>query len=140
MKASHAGGDRSPKPAPTLQKRRSSMRGIPAGALLTGLTVLSFVACQEAPRAPTTEQATQTVAPPLSRSDQLLLAAASIALPPAGVQPGDLPDPNSRGAQVLTTYCAQCHALPAPVEHSATDWPGVTRRMWIRMEELPESL
>jgi hypothetical protein len=26
------------------------------------------------------------------------------------------------------------------MEHSATDWPGVTRRMWIRMDELPESL
>jgi cytochrome c5 len=116
------------------------MRRIPAGALLTGLTAVIVVACEKAPRAPTTEQTAPSVAPTLSRSDQLLLAAASIALPPAGIQPGDLPEPNSRGAQVLATYCAQCHALPAPTAHSATDWPGVTRRMWIRMDELPESL
>ncbi len=74
------------------------MRRIPAGALLMGLTVVIVAACQQAPRAPTTEQATQTVAPPLSHSDQLLLAAASIALPPAGVQPGDLPEPELPGS------------------------------------------
>jgi cytochrome c5 len=116
------------------------MRRIPAGALLTSLTVLSLAACEKAPRAPTATQVTQTAAPPLSHSDQLLLAAASVALPPAGVQPGDLPDPSARGAMLLATYCAQCHALPTPAAHSATDWPGVTRRMWLRMDELPESL
>lgn len=116
------------------------MRRIPAGALVAGLTVLTLAACEKTPPAPPAMQATQSVAPPLSHSDRLLLAAASIALPPAGIQPGDLPDPNARGAQLLATYCAQCHALPAPTAHSATDWPGVTRRMWLRMDELPESL
>jgi mono/diheme cytochrome c family protein len=116
------------------------MRRIPAGALVAGLTVLTLAACQKAPPAPPAMQATQSVAPPLSHSDQLLLAAASIALPPAGIQPGDLPEPNARGAQLLATYCSQCHALPTPTAHSATDWPGVTRRMWLRMDELPESL
>jgi cytochrome c5 len=116
------------------------MRRIPARALLAGFTVFTAAACQQAPRAPATDQATQAVAPPLSHSDQLLLAAASIALPPSGIQPGDLPDPNSRGAQTLATYCAQCHALPVPEAHSGTDWPGVTRRMWLRMDELPDSL
>ena len=116
------------------------MRRIPAGALVTGLTVLTLTACEKAPPPPPAMQATQSVAPPLSHGDQLLLAAAGIALPPAGIQPGDLPDPNARGAQLLATYCAQCHALPAPTAHSGTDWPGVTRRMWLRMDELPESL
>jgi cytochrome c5 len=116
------------------------MRRIRAGALLTGLIVLASAACQKVPRAPTATQATQSAAPALSRSDRLLLAAASIALPPADIQPGDLPDPKARGAQLLATFCAQCHALPAPTAHSATDWPGVTRRMWLRMDELPESL
>lgn len=116
------------------------MRRIPAGALLTGLTVLTLAACEKAPPAPPAKQPTQSAAPALSHSDQLLLAAASVALPPAGIQPGDLPDPTARGAQVLATYCAQCHALPAPTAHSATDWPGLTRRMWLRMDELPDSL
>jgi len=33
-------------------------------------------------------------------------------------------------------FCQQCHALPNPAMHSAVDWPGVTRRMWLRMEGL----
>lgn len=116
------------------------MRRIPAGSLVTGLTVLTLAACEKTRPAPAATQTTQNAAPSLSRSDQLLLAAASIALPPAGLQPGDLPDPEARGAQLVATYCAQCHALPTPTAHSATDWPRVTRRMWLRMDELPESL
>lgn len=73
-----------------------------------------------------------------SRSDTLLLASAKIALPPEGVTPADLPDPNSVGAELLATYCAQCHALPTPTAHSATDWPAVVRRMWLRMDHLPQ--
>jgi mono/diheme cytochrome c family protein len=29
--------------------------------------------------------------------------------------------------------------LPTPQAHSATDWPGVVRRMWLRMERLSPS-
>jgi cytochrome c5 len=76
----------------------------------------------------------------LNRQDELLLAAANIALPPPGVTPADLPDPQSQGAQLVAQYCAQCHNLAAPSMHSATDWPGVVRRMWLRMEWLPPSL
>jgi cytochrome c5 len=98
-------------------------------------------ACEKAPKAGTTMQAAQTAAAPaLSRSDQLILAAATIGLPPTGVQPADLPDPENRGGHLTAKYCAQCHALPAPSTHSATDWPSVARRMWLRMEWLPESL
>lgn len=116
------------------------MRRISAGALLTGLSVLVLVACEKAPRAPAATQTAQSAPLPLSHSDRLLFAAASVALPPAGVQPGDLPDPSGRGAMLLASHCAQCHSLPAPSEHSATDWPSVTRRMLLRMDELPESL
>ena len=76
----------------------------------------------------------------LNRQDELLLAAANIALPPPGVTPADLPGPQSQGAQLVARYCAQCHMLPAPAMHSATDWPGVVRRMWLRMEWLPQAL
>lgn len=100
---------------------------------------VAFAGCREAPRS----AEGPAVAPPsarLSRSDELLLAAANIALPPPGVTPADLPEPRSAGAQLLARYCAQCHALPSPLAHSATDWPGVARRMWLRMEWLPKTL
>jgi cytochrome c5 len=104
---------------------------------LATLVLVSLGACREAPRA---AQGPPAQAQQLSRSDRLLFAAATIALPPAGVTPGDLPEPTSRGAQLVAKYCAQCHALPTPTAHSATDWPSVARRMWLRMDWLPESL
>jgi cytochrome c5 len=70
----------------------------------------------------------------------LLLAAANVALPPPGVTPADLPEPSSTGAQRVAAYCAQCHELPSPQMHSATDWPSISRRMWLRMELLPPRL
>jgi cytochrome c5 len=69
-------------------------------------------------------------------ADRLLLASARVALPPAGQRLEDLPDPASNGAQGLQSYCTACHALPNPAMHSATDWPSVIRRMWLRMDLL----
>lgn len=112
---------------------------------LFDLAVLTLVACQSAPppSQPATG-ATATASPTqqqtLDRSDQLLLAAAKVALPPPGVAAGDLPDPTSRGAQLVIHYCTQCHSLPTPTAHSATDWPSVSRRMWLRMDWLSPSL
>ncbi|HXI20261.1 MAG TPA: hypothetical protein VNH46_04210, partial [Gemmatimonadales bacterium] len=74
-----------------------------------------------------------------SHQDELLLATVKVALPPPGIAPADLPDPHSRGAEVLNGYCTQCHALPSPAMHAASDWPGVVRRMWLRVERLPAS-
>ncbi|HTI06523.1 MAG TPA: hypothetical protein VL549_14555 [Gemmatimonadales bacterium] len=76
----------------------------------------------------------------LSRQDELVLAAANVALPPPGIVASDLPDPSSPGAKIVANYCAQCHNLPTPQMHSATDWPSVARRMWLRMDLLPPSL
>lgn len=75
-----------------------------------------------------------------ARADAVLLAATKVALPPPGTTAADLPDPHSRGAVVLDELCSQCHELPAPTMHSATDWPRVVRRMWLRMDRLPDSL
>jgi cytochrome c5 len=75
----------------------------------------------------------------LTHRDELLLAAANVGLPPGG-DSATLPDPSSRGARLLKTYCAQCHDLPSPRTHSATDWPSVARRMWLRAEWLSPSL
>ncbi|MBY0248508.1 MAG: hypothetical protein K2Q17_12655 [Nitrospiraceae bacterium] len=51
---------------------------------------------------------------------------------PPGIRPQDLPEPESRGAKLLSTYCAQCHHLPSPRMHTAADWPRVAGRMLMR--------
>jgi cytochrome c5 len=101
-------------------------------SVLVGLMV-GLAACRPTPPA---EQTGSDQAGGRSRAEELLLAAVSVGLPPEGVAPGDLPEPASVGAQLVAKYCAQCHALPAPTAHSATDWPGVVRRMWLRMDGL----
>jgi cytochrome c5 len=51
---------------------------------------------------------------------------------PPGIEPHNLPEPESQGARVLSTYCSQCHNLPSPRMHPAEDWPRVASRMLIR--------
>lgn len=95
---------------------------------LASLAVVLLLGCAEPerPRQATGETATQI--------DRLVLAAAKVALPPASITAEDLPDPESPGAVALRKYCVTCHALPSPGTHSATDWPGVVRRMWLRID------
>jgi len=54
-------------------------------------------------------------------------------LPPT-FDAAQLPERESRGAKLTTTYCVQCHNLPNPAMHDAARWPGVVRRMVPRME------
>ncbi|TKS59307.1 MAG: hypothetical protein EWM72_02319 [Nitrospira sp.] len=51
---------------------------------------------------------------------------------PPGIEPDNLPKPESQGARALSTYCSQCHNLPSPRMHPAEDWPRVASRMLIR--------
>lgn len=44
-----------------------------------------------------------------------------------------LPEPGSRGAALITTYCTQCHAAPSPTLHTAEEWVSVTSRMQLHM-------
>ncbi|HEU5261504.1 MAG TPA: hypothetical protein VFU41_08800 [Gemmatimonadales bacterium] len=111
---------------------------ITATPCLVSLVAVGLAACREAPRGAAAPGA--AAAQQVTRSEQLLLAAASIALPPDWIGPGDLPEPTSRGARLVVAYCRQCHALPTPRAHGATDWPVIVRRMWLRMEGLPEPL
>jgi mono/diheme cytochrome c family protein len=53
---------------------------------------------------------------------------------PPGMQPKDLPQPESRGAILLQTYCSQCHALPGPGRHTAGEWHEVLDRMNLLMD------
>jgi hypothetical protein len=52
---------------------------------------------------------------------------------PPGINPEDLPVPQSEGARLLTRFCAQCHNLPSPAMHTAEEWPVVVQRMIARM-------
>ncbi|MBH0210135.1 MAG: cytochrome c [Nitrospira sp.] len=51
---------------------------------------------------------------------------------PPGITPQDLPEPESRGAKLLSRYCSQCHNLPSPRMHTAEDWPRIAGRMLSR--------
>jgi cytochrome c5 len=111
-------------PPPSL--RRSPLLLVPVALVLLG--------CQD--NAPAAQADEQTE---LTATDELLLAAAKVTLPPAGFTPADLPDPGSQGAQLVTQYCVACHGLASPGSHSATDWPRYIRRMWLRLERLQDT-
>ena len=51
-----------------------------------------------------------------------------------------LPDPGSRGATLVTTYCTQCHAAPSPTLHTAAEWASVTSRMQPHMSRGPSGI
>lgn len=53
---------------------------------------------------------------------------------PPGYEPSMLPEPRSRGAQLVRRYCVQCHHLPNPAMHHAEKWPPVVDRMVARMQ------
>ena len=57
----------------------------------------------------------------------------ALQLPP-GVLPDSLPAPASAGAHLVAKYCSQCHGVPSPGTHDATDWVSTVRRMLRRME------
>lgn len=55
---------------------------------------------------------------------------------PEGIPAGELPEPDSRGARLVATYCGQCHGLPSPRRHAAEDWESTARRMFRRMTHM----
>lgn len=98
--------------------------------VLAGLCAGALVACVTPERQTEGEQ----TAPPTG-GEALLLASARVALPPP-MAAADLPDPESQGARLTAQFCGACHGIPAPGAHSATDWPVVLRRMWLRVGRL----
>jgi hypothetical protein len=54
-------------------------------------------------------------------------------LPPT-FEPAQLPEPRSRGAQLVVQYCVQCHNLANPAMHNPEKWPGIVDRMVVRMK------
>lgn len=55
---------------------------------------------------------------------------------PDGVPASELPDPDSRGAGLVASYCGQCHGVPSPRRHTAEDWGSTARRMFRRMAHM----
>ncbi|OUM00783.1 hypothetical protein [Variovorax sp. JS1663] len=58
--------------------------------------------------------------------------------PPPSSKP--LPDAKSAGAKLVSTYCVQCHAAPAPSLHTAKEWSSATQRMHIHMDSRWQSI
>jgi len=69
---------------------------------------------------------------------EMMQAMMSGVVPPPGIKPEDLPDPNSEGAKLTVKYCTQCHNLPSPLMHAADEWPGIAGRMFHRMAMMVE--
>ncbi len=44
-----------------------------------------------------------------------------------------LPEPNTKGAALFKTSCAQCHALPSPKSHTPEHWENAVNVMLARM-------
>jgi len=107
------------------------------------VTAVALVGCGQAGKpsgqAAAAGDTSQGGAAALPVAQQRLLEAAEIALPP-GTQAESLPEPASPGAKILAQYCTQCHALPSPAMHGPVDWPGVVRRMWVRIDMMAGTL
>lgn len=40
-----------------------------------------------------------------------------------------LPEPDSDGAKLMLSYCADCHGAPQPSTHAADEWENIVQRM-----------
>jgi cytochrome c5 len=55
-------------------------------------------------------------------------------MPVRAIAREDLPEPESKGAELYLKYCSQCHVLPSPKAHSAREWIESFGRMDDRMQ------
>lgn len=60
--------------------------------------------------------------------------------PTKTADPNALPDKDSPGAKTFAQFCQQCHALPAPTQHAASEWPAVVKRMRGNMRSMGKSM
>ena len=59
----------------------------------------------------------------------------SLLLMPKGLKQEEMPDPNSEGAKLTILYCSQCHGIPYPAGHSASDWVVIMRKMMLLTQQ-----
>lgn len=53
---------------------------------------------------------------------------------PGGGEAKPLPDPDSAGAKLVSSYCVQCHVTPSPALLTSAEWGRVVNRMHMRIE------
>jgi len=49
------------------------------------------------------------------------------------IQMSDYPEHETEAAKLYVSKCSGCHAAPLPKIHEADQWPGIVRRMEMRM-------
>jgi cytochrome c5 len=65
-----------------------------------------------------------------------MISSIGTGLPPSSFKAENLPEPDSRGAQLVKAYCVQCHWIPVPQMHTAAEWPILVRGMLMRAQTL----
>ena len=53
---------------------------------------------------------------------------------PGSAETKPLPDPDSAGAKLVSSYCVQCHATPTPTLLTSAEWGRAVSRMHVRIE------
>jgi hypothetical protein len=56
------------------------------------------------------------------------------------ISPGTLPSPGSQGATLFRERCSQCHSLPDPKLHTATEWPAIVEKMRAYMRSMDKKV
>lgn len=69
-----------------------------------------------------------------SREDQLVMSAYLARNGQKPLDPMQVPEVNARSAEPFRLACQQCHVLPDPRRHAASEWPAVVARMERNME------
>lgn len=69
-----------------------------------------------------------------------MISSIGAGLPPTDFKAEDLPEPGSRGAGLLQVYCVQCHWLPTPQMHAASEWRILVQRMLLRARTLRDRM
>lgn len=69
-----------------------------------------------------------------SRQEQHALVAYFARHAQKPLDPKQVPEVNARSAEPFRLACQQCHVLPDPRRHTASEWPSVVARMERNME------
>jgi len=55
-------------------------------------------------------------------------------MPPGIIEASQLLNPSSTGVVLMQKYCEQCHYLPGPGRHTASEWPVLLKQMNLLMD------
>jgi cytochrome c2 len=98
--------------------------------ILSALLTFAPLASADSARPGTNQQLIDTALARWSGSPQA--GWLSRILPPS-IDAASLPQPESRGSELMARFCVQCHHLPSPAMHHPDKWPKIVDRMVVRM-------